>query len=76
MDKKYERYSVRIQWSVPKDMYLATVPELVGCEAYGKTYEEAAKNLQEAIGIWIKEHQDTGSPIPEPNFWLDEAEDE
>src|SRR6266568_4378163 len=64
----YERYSMEIQWVVPRKEYRATVPELPGCKAYGKTYLKAAQNLREAIKIWIEEKQAAGEVVPEPQL--------
>ena len=64
----YERYSMEIQWVVPRKAYRAIVPELPGCKAYGKTYLKAALNLREAIKVWIEEKQAAGESIPEPQL--------
>jgi predicted RNase H-like HicB family nuclease len=45
---------------------VAEVPELPGCMAHGKTYEEAIKNVQDAIQLWIDTAKEFGDPIPEP----------
>ena len=45
---------------------MAEVPELPGCMAHGNTYEEAVKNVQDAIQLWIDTAKEFGDPIPEP----------
>ena len=72
MDTKYEHYSVKIWWSVAKEAYLAVIPELDRCKAYGKTYEEAAQNVLEVAKRWVEEHQGRGFILPESNLWPDE----
>ena len=34
--------------------YVAEAPALPGCYSQGKTYDEALKNVKEAIEIWIE----------------------
>ena len=69
---KYEHYSLKIWWSVSKEAYLAVLPELDGCKAYGQTYEEAAQNVLAAAKGWIEERQSMGFVLPEPDLWPDE----
>jgi predicted RNase H-like HicB family nuclease len=76
VNKSYGRYSMEIQWCVPQEEYVVRVPELPGCLASGKTYEEAARHIQKAIKKWIKEREAQGLPVPEPNVWKYEDEDE
>jgi predicted RNase H-like HicB family nuclease len=64
--KKYEHYSMIIQWSVPDNAYLVTVPELPGLMTHGDTYEQAVKNGQEVIELWIDASRQSGQSIPEP----------
>ena len=68
MSDKDCRYSMKIQWSVPDNTYIVTVPELPGCKTHGDTYEEAIRHGQEAIDVWIDAHIKSGKPIPPP--WL------
>jgi len=46
--------------------YLAEVLELPGCITDGDTPEEAYRNLEEAMGGWIRASLDTNRPIPDP----------
>ena len=70
MSKKYEHYSIVIQWSVPDNTYIVTVPELPGFKTHGDTYEEALKNGQEVIELWIEAHEESGKPVPPPSVLL------
>lgn len=49
-----------------KVYFEAAIPDLVGCSAYGKTVEDALKNLDEAKRIWLKVSLKKGLSIPEP----------
>mgnify|MGYP001573900115 CR=1 FL=1 len=57
-------------WSVEDGLYIAEVPELAGCMADGKTYEEALKNAHVIIDEWIETAQALGRQIPEPKVKL------
>ena len=45
--------------------YNASVPALPGCFSYGKTREEALKNIREAIELYLEDLEASGEPIPE-----------
>ena len=60
------RYEVIIYWSREDNAYLAEVPELPGCMADGKTYEDALKNIQLVIDEWIETAKSLGREIPKP----------
>ena len=60
------RYEIIIWWSIEDDAYMAEVPELPGCSAHGETYEEAIREIQEAMGLWIDTAKEFGHTIPEP----------
>lgn len=68
MNKKYEHYSMIIQWSLEDNTYIVTVPELPGLKTHGDTYEEAARNGQEVIELWIDASEASGHPIPPPRI--------
>ena len=38
---------------------------LKGCHSYGKTREEARKNIAEAIELWLESADELGLSIPE-----------
>jgi len=59
------RYEIIIFWSDEDSAFVAEVPELPGCMADGKTYQEAVANAEEAIGDWIETARQLGRPVPE-----------
>ena len=61
-----EKYEVIIYWSSEDQVFIAEVPELPGCMAHGNNQEDALKNVQEAIQLWIDTAKEFGDPIPEP----------
>ena len=60
------RYEMIIYWSREDQAYIVEVPELAGCMADGRTYQEAVKNAEVVIKEWIDRAQELGRPIPEP----------
>jgi predicted RNase H-like HicB family nuclease len=60
------KYEVIIYWSKEDDAYIAEVPQLAGCAAHGDSQEEALRNAQDAIRLWLETAQEFGDPIPEP----------
>ena len=60
------KYEIIIYWSEDDQAYIAEVPELPGCMADGKTYQEALLNSEEIIKEWIETAKDLGRPIPTP----------
>ena len=63
MNSKYE---IIIFWSEEDDAFVAEVPELAGCMADGRTYQEALTNAEQVIQEWIETAQKLGRAIPEP----------
>ena len=61
-----KRYGMTIVWSEEDEAYLAEVPELPGCMADGKSYQEALKNAEVVMEEWIATAQELGREIPEP----------
>ena len=70
MESKYE---IIIYWSEDDGSYIAEVPELPGCVADGKTYQDALTNAEQIIREWIATAKELGRPIPEPKGRLSYA---
>ncbi|MGH9961051.1 MAG: type II toxin-antitoxin system HicB family antitoxin [Pyrinomonadaceae bacterium] len=60
------RYEIIIYWSEEDDAFIVEVPELPGCMADGKTYQEAVANAETVIGEWIEAARDLDRPVPVP----------
>jgi predicted RNase H-like HicB family nuclease len=60
------KYEVIIYWSEPDQSFIAEVPELPGCSADGKTYQQALANVEVIIGEWIDTAKELGRAIPTP----------
>lgn len=60
------RYEVILYWSEEDQAFIAEVPELPGCAADGKTYQEALASAEIVIQEWIETARELGRPIPQP----------
>ena len=60
------KYAIEIFYSEEDGGYIATVPELPGCSAFGKTEEEALKEIKVAMELWIEAAEKEGREIPRP----------
>ena len=60
------RYELSIYWSQDDDCPVIEVPELPGCMADGKTYQEAVANAETVIAEWIETARSLDRSIPEP----------
>jgi predicted RNase H-like HicB family nuclease len=60
------KYELIIYWSEQDQAFVVEVPELPGCIADGKTYEEALKNAEIVIKEWVETAKSIGRDIPEP----------
>jgi len=60
------KYEVIIYWSQEDEAYIAEVPELPGCAADGKTYQEALASAEATIQDWIETAKELGRFVPQP----------
>jgi predicted RNase H-like HicB family nuclease len=61
------QYSIVIQYSDDDEGYIATMPELPGVSAFGKTPVEAAKEVETAKNAMIEIYNEDGCHLPEPD---------
>lgn len=59
-------YDINIFWSDEDSGYIADIPDLKVCSAFGKTPEEALAEVEIAKAAWLTVARETGKPIPEP----------
>jgi predicted RNase H-like HicB family nuclease len=60
------KYRVLISWSDEDEAFVALVPELPGCAADGRTYQEAAAKVEVVMRQWIETARSLKRPIPVP----------
>ena len=61
------RYPIEVFWSDEGEGYVAFVPELAGCNAWGKTKADAiheVHQVHDAIAAWIKTAKNMKRAIP------------
>ena len=61
-------YHINIFWSDDDDCYVADIPDLAFCSAFGSTPEEALAELRIARELWLEVAHEDGKPIPPPTY--------
>lgn len=59
------KYELIIYYSEEDKAFIVVVPELPGCMADGKSYQEALANAERVIQEWIDTAKELDRPIPE-----------
>jgi predicted RNase H-like HicB family nuclease len=55
-------------WSEDDRAWVADVPDLKSCVAFGSTPEEAFAEVRTAMDAWLAAARDAGLEIPKPQF--------
>ncbi len=61
-------YHINIFFSEEDGAYIADIPDLVSCSAFGETPEEALAELERAKTAWLEAARKNGKPIPAPRY--------
>ncbi|HLC15818.1 MAG TPA: type II toxin-antitoxin system HicB family antitoxin [Thermodesulfovibrionia bacterium] len=61
-------YHINIFYSEEDGGYIADIPDLKYCSAFGKTPEEALNEVLKAKEAWIETARQYGKPIPFPKY--------
>jgi predicted RNase H-like HicB family nuclease len=59
-------YAIEIVYSEEDEGFIAVVPELPGCSAFGDTEERALKEVKIAMKLWLETAKEIGREIPAP----------
>jgi predicted RNase H-like HicB family nuclease len=59
-------YAIEIFYSEEDEGFIAVVPELPGCSAFGETQERALKEVKIAMKLWLETAKEIGREIPAP----------
>jgi len=62
------RYHINVFFSQDDGCYVADVPDLQTCSAFGETPEDAVREVQDAIETWIEAAVATARQVPEPAY--------
>jgi predicted RNase H-like HicB family nuclease len=60
------KYAIEIFYSEEDEGYIAVVPELPGCSAFGDSEESALREIKLAMDLWVKTAKAEGREIPKP----------
>jgi len=65
---------MKVQWSEEDQLFLVTIPEfaelvIMPC-THGKTREEAIRNGEEVIKMYLDACELEGTPIPQPSTFV------
>ena len=61
-------YHVNLFYSEDDEGYIADIPDLKHCSAFGETPEKALREVLKAKKAWIEAAIANGKPVPEPRF--------
>jgi predicted RNase H-like HicB family nuclease len=61
-------YTIIVFWSDDDASWVADVPDLKSCSAFGDTPEEAVVEVRAAMDAWLAAARDAGHPIPEARY--------
>jgi predicted RNase H-like HicB family nuclease len=61
-------YHINIFYSEDDSGYIADIPDLEACSAFGDTPGEALQEVQKAKSLWLKAAKAEGKQIPSPKY--------
>jgi len=61
-------YHINVFFSQEDGGYIADIPDLESCSAFGQTPAEAVAELERAKQAWLAAAREAGRPIPEPRY--------
>lgn len=61
-------YHINILYSEEDNGYIADIPDLKYCSAFGETPDKALKNVIEAKKAWLETARKNKKPIPKPKY--------
>lgn len=59
-----QHYAINVSWSDEDGVWVANVPDLKSCAAFGETPEQAVAEVRVAMEAWLAAARDAGLPIP------------
>ncbi len=61
-------YHINVFYSEEDGAYVADIPDLRSCSAFGDTPQEALAEVLVARELWLEAARELGKPIPEPRY--------
>ena len=62
------RYHINVFYSADDEGYIADIPDLKYCSAFGDTPEKAVVEVMIAQKLWLETAEARGMEIPEPKY--------
>lgn len=63
-----KHYHINVFFSEEDGGYIADIPDLEACSAFGPTAELAVAEVQKARDAWLAAARSEGRPIPKPRY--------
>ena len=61
-------YHINVFFSAEDEGWIADIPDLDACSAFGHTPTEAVAEVELARDAWIAAAREAGKPVPEPHY--------
>lgn len=61
-------YHINIFYSSEDEGYIADIPDLPACSAFGETPDEALREVEIAKTAWLEAARKEGKSIPKPKY--------
>lgn len=61
-------YHINLFYSDEDEGWIADIPDLESCSAFGQTPEEALREVTIARDAWLAAAREAGGTIPEPRY--------
>ena len=61
-------YHINVFYSGDDEGYIADIPDLPHCSAFGATPEEALREVLQAKEAWLEAARGSGKPVPAPRY--------
>ena len=61
-------YHINVFYSDGDEGYIADIPDLDSCSAFGETPQEALAEVLRARDAWLAVAHDTGREVPSPRY--------
>jgi predicted RNase H-like HicB family nuclease len=64
-----KNYYINVFYSEVDEGYIADIPDLENCSAFGKTLQEALRRILIAQAAWLEAAQAEGKAVPPRRTW-------
>lgn len=61
-------YHINIFYSDEDGGYIADIPDLEACSAFGETPAQALAEVEQAKAVWLEAVKTAGKTVPEPSY--------